>query len=193
MAVESDKRTGPPGEPDLALALRAQAGDRLAFAQLVERNYDFVYRIAYRWCGRRADAEDIAQEVCAKLGSAIRSFRGGSSLSSWLYSVTMNAARDWGRGRAREANRLAAFAREAETADWGKADAGDDQAERLWAAVRELPHQTREAVTLVYGEGLNHAAAAALMGCSESTVSWHVHDAKKRLKRLLREVGDVSP
>jgi len=189
MAVERLSEQAGRGEPDAALVARARNGDRLAFAALVERHYDFIYRLAYRWCGRRADAEDIAQEVCAKLGGAIRSYRGGSSFSSWLYSVTMNAARDWGRGRAREAARMAAFTREADLE--AAAEEDDDAADRLWAAVRELPGQTREAVTLVYGEGLSHASAAALMGCSESTVSWHVHDAKKRLRRMLREAGEA--
>lgn len=190
MAVERLSEGAGRDEPDAALVARARNGDRRAFASLVERHYDFIYRIAYRWCGRRADAEDIAQEVCAKLGGAIRSYRGGSTFSSWLYAVTMNAARDWGRGRAREAARMAAFAREADLSATLDEEA-DDASDRLWAAVRELPGQTREAVTLVYGEGLSHAGAAALMGCSESTVSWHVHDAKKRLKRALREAGEA--
>lgn len=59
---------------DLALVGRARDGDRRAFGELVERHYGFVYRVAYRWCGNKPDAEDIAQEVCARLGRAIRSF-----------------------------------------------------------------------------------------------------------------------
>ncbi len=57
-------------------------------------------------------------------------------------------------------------------------------------AVRELPSKQREAVTLVYGEGMNHAEAADLMGCSEATVSWHVHEAKKRLRQIMA-AGEV--
>jgi RNA polymerase sigma-70 factor (ECF subfamily) len=41
----------------------------------------------------------------------------------------------------------------------------------------------------VYGEEMSHAEAASVMGCSEKTVSWHVHEAKKRLKILLEAVG----
>ncbi|RVC89580.1 RNA polymerase subunit sigma-70, partial [Mesorhizobium sp. M2A.F.Ca.ET.017.03.2.1] len=46
-------------------------------------------------------------------------------------------------------------------------------------------------VLLVYGEGLNHAAAAEVMAISETTVSWHIHEAKKRLKLLMRSAGEV--
>ena len=49
----------------------------------------------------------------------------------------------------------------------------------------------REAVLLVYGEGLSHAEAADVMGSAEATVSWHVHEAKKRLKVMLRSAGEV--
>lgn len=42
-----------------------------------------------------------------------------------------------------------------------------------------------DAVLLVYGEGLSHSAAADVMGCSEATVSWQVHEARKRLKTVL--------
>jgi RNA polymerase sigma-70 factor (ECF subfamily) len=66
----------------------------------------------------------------------------------------------------------------------------DDRAERMWEAVRTLPDKQREAMLLVYGEGLSHAAASEVMSCAEATTSWHVHEAKKRLTRLLREAGD---
>ncbi len=63
-------------------------------------------------------------------------------------------------------------------------------AERLWAAVRQLPDKQRDAVLLVYGEGLSHAAASDAMAISETTVSWHIHEAKKRLKALLLSAGE---
>ena len=59
----------------------------------------------------------------------------------------------------------------------------------IWDAVRDLPPQQRDAVLLVYAEDMSHAEAAALMDCSEKTVSWHVHEAKKKLKILLKAVG----
>ncbi len=55
----------------------------------------------------------------------------------------------------------------------------------LWVAVRALPDQQRDAVLLVYAEDMSHAEAASIMGCSEKTVSWHLHAARKRLKSVL--------
>ena len=62
-------------------------------------------------------------------------------------------------------------------------------ASELWTAVRQLPEKQRDAVLLVYGEDMSHAEAAAVMGCGEKTVSWHVHEARKRLKDLLEAVS----
>ena len=94
---------------DAELVGLARDGDRRAFAALVERHYDFIHRVAWRWSGNRADAEDVAQEVCARLGKAIRSWKGGGAFTTWLYALTLNAARDNGRKNAREAAKTEAF------------------------------------------------------------------------------------
>jgi RNA polymerase sigma-70 factor (ECF subfamily) len=178
------------GASDSELVGRARDGDREAFGTLVGRHYGFVYRAAYRWCGKKADAEDIAQEVCARLGRAIHDYRGGGAFTTWLYAVTLNAARDHLRKCAREAAKTEAYGVHA-LASAAVAYEPDDPAEALWAAVRLLPGKQREAVTLVYGEGVSHAVAAEAMGTSETTVSWHIHEAKKRLKVLMRQAGEV--
>ncbi len=174
--------------PDGLLAAQAQAGDREAFAALVERHYDFIYRVAYRFTGRREDAEDVAQDVCARLGRAVKSYRGGSAFTTWLYALVTNAARDGLRKAKRESARTEAFGVHALVMGEAEPDP-DDGTERLWAAVRLLPDKQREAITLVYGEGMTHAQAAEMMAVAEPTVSWHVHEARKRLKALLREAG----
>jgi len=174
---------------DSDLVGRARDGDRTAFGELVERHYGFVHRVAWRWCGNRSDAEDIAQEVCARLGRAIRDYRGGSAFTTWLYAMTLNAARDMQRKSAREAAKTTAYGVHALVAgDSGSAT--EDPTERMWAAVRQLPDKQRDAVLLVYGEGLSHAAAADAMAIAETTVSWHIHEAKKRLKLLMRSAGE---
>ncbi len=167
---------------DAELIERAQGGDRKAFGQLVEHHYDFVHAVAWRWSGSAADADDIAQDVCVKLAAAIRSFRGTSRFRTWLYTLTLNAARDHRRRLSRERDGFRAYAAEQERQHPQAAD--EDMANALWAAVRRLPERQCDAVLLVYGEGLSHSAAADVMGCSEATVSWQVHEARKRLKTM---------
>jgi RNA polymerase sigma-70 factor (ECF subfamily) len=176
---------------DAGLLDRARAGDREAFAALVEAHYAFIHRVAYRLVGHKSDAEDVAQEVCARLGRSIRTFCGDASLESWLYTLTLNAVRDMARRTTREAAKAEAFGIQARI-DGGAAADPNDRAEALWRAVRRLPPKQRDAVTLVYGEGLAHSAAAEAMGCTEATVSWHVHEARKRLKAMMAEAREES-
>jgi RNA polymerase sigma-70 factor, ECF subfamily len=177
-------------EPDdHALAEQACGGDRQAFAALVERHYDFVHRVAWKWSRDRTAAEDIAQNVCLRLGAAIRSWRKESSFTTWLYRLTINAAHDHARAAAREARRADGWATYARTLG-DCTDEDETDTDDLWLAVRTLPEKQRDAVLLVYGEELNHAEAARVMDCAESTVSYHLHAARKRLKRILRQAGE---
>ena len=124
-----------------------------------------------------------------RLGRVIRDYRGNGAFTTWLYAMTLNAARDHARKSAREDARTEAYG--VHVLITGEAGGEpDDQAEALWAAVRQLPDKQRDAVLLVYGEGLGHAAAAEAMAISETTVSWHIHEAKKRLRVLMRPAGE---
>jgi RNA polymerase sigma-70 factor (ECF subfamily) len=167
-----------------ALVVRAQNGDAEAFGDLIGEHYDLIHRTAWKWCGNRADAEDIAQDVCMKLGSAIAGFDGRSAFSSWVYRITLNAVRDMqraGKRRGRQAEAYAEVTPEDQPAEQEEAATS----RQLWAAVRALPDKQRDAVLLVYAEELSHAAAAEIMGIREATVSWHVHEARKTLRGLL--------
>lgn len=176
-------------EKDQSLALAAAGGDRASFAALIERHYDRIHRLAWRWSGARDRAEDIAQDVCVKLSTAIRTFRGEAEFSTWLYRIAYTVTID----HLRANQRLVPLApsnivmlldtASSETPETAMIDG------ELWQAVRDLPAQQRDAVLLVYAQDLSHAEAAEIMGCSEKTVSWHLHEARKRLKSTLQAVG----
>jgi len=174
---------------DRALAEKAANGCRASFATLVERYYDRIYRLSWRVCGSRALAEDNAQDVCVKLATAIRGFRGEAEFSTWLWRITLNAASDRLRAGQRltslEPARMLALVDAAPHSFTPSPEDAVIGAE-LWEAVRALPAQQRDAVLLVYGEDMSHSEAAIVMGCREKTVSWHLHEAKKRLKMQLQ-------
>lgn len=169
---------------DQDLIENAVGGDGVAFARLVERHYVSIYRIAFKCCGNQADAEDIAQNVCVKLGKSIESYKGQSAFSSWLYRVTLNAARDFQRAGQRQMQKMTELAFVAET-DYVPDPVMDLTRTQIWEMVQQLPEKQRTAVILIYSEELSHRQAAEIMDCSETTVSWHIHEAKKRLKRVL--------
>jgi len=189
---ESRDRIGADAGTDDHLALAASRGDESAFVVLIERNYDRIYRLAWGWCGDRTEAEDVAQEVCVKLGPAIRSWRGEASFATWVYRIVFTTATD--RLRRRRRVRPVEPSVMASLVEATAGPAGEPTGEvivlhgQLWDEVRRLPDQQRDAVLLVYGEDLSHAEAAAVMGCSEKTVSWHLHAARGRLRSRF-EVG----
>lgn len=176
----------PPDEGALteALAVRARHGDAEAFAELIGGQYDRIYRIAWRWCGHRDDAEDIAQDVCVKIGQAIAGFDGRSAFSSWVYRITLNAVRDYQRSRQRQGRHADAYADLTPSEEPASQEA-TATGRQLWQAVAALPAQQRDAVLLVYAEERSHAEAADIMGIKEATVSFHVHAARKTLRGLL--------
>lgn len=171
-------------DADTVLALKAGEGDRAAFSKLLRRNYDLIYRVAAKWCGNGAEAEDVAQDVCVKLAQVVNNFDGRAAFTTWLYRIVLNAVRDRQRQKNRQSRRDIAFANEQGAAIDGDQEAGLD-AQDLWRAVLELPEKQRDAVLLVYAEDLQHAEAAQVLGVKEATVSGYVHEARKALKGML--------
>ena len=162
---------------------RVRQGDAQAFEHLLEEYYLMMYKIAYQWCGNRQDAEDITQNACIKLGRAIKSFRGDSSFSSWLYVLVINTGKDWFRQQRRHAHP------EQAPVDSEAADEGWDpvMTDELTRHIGCLPSTEKEALLLVCGGGMTHREAAHSLGVKESTVSWRIHEARKKLARYLGE------
>jgi RNA polymerase sigma-70 factor (ECF subfamily) len=80
---------------EAALVRRVQARDELAFREVVERFQSKVYSIIYGILRNRNDAEDIAQQVFAKIYFSIGSFDFRSSLLTWIYKITVNECYDY--------------------------------------------------------------------------------------------------
>src|SRR5499427_4253688 len=80
---------------EAALVRRVQAGDELAFRDVVERYQNKVYSIIFGILRNRNDAEDIAQQVFTKVYFSIRNFDFRSSLLTWVYKITVNECYDY--------------------------------------------------------------------------------------------------
>ncbi|MEM7073720.1 MAG: RNA polymerase sigma factor [Pseudomonadota bacterium] len=172
---------------DETLAQAAARGDAEAFAALMGRHYDGVFRLAFRLTGVRADAEDLTQDVCAALPVKLEGYRGDAQFRTWLWRVVVNAAHDRRR-------RTATHARHAEGwGDWERARRAADQdaaevSDWLTQAMRALPPELQDTLALVL-DGMSHAEAGKVLDVSEGTISWRISQAKDRL-RALRERED---
>jgi RNA polymerase sigma-70 factor (ECF subfamily) len=177
------------GEPDETLVRESQNGDPAAFEALVRQHQRMVHSLTYRMTGSLADAEDLAQETFVRAYEQIAQYQGGAKFSTWLYRIAINACLNW---RQREHRRLEAHIQ------WAKATEADrpeshnvhsghsDQSQRVQAALLKLPAPQRAAMVLTVYDGLNHAEAAKALGCSETTVSWRVFAARRKLKSWLQ-------
>jgi len=151
------------------LVQKAAAGCESAFKALLVASYDNIYRMAWRWVGSRAEAE-AGRRTCHKRPQRLCEIVVGEK-----GKVTGMVA----------GQQVVIRGLEPSSSTPEDEVIGQD----LWREVRALPPQQRDAVLLVYGEDLSHAEAAEIMGCAESTVSGHLHTARKRLKQRLVAAG----
>ena len=166
------------GDTDEGLVARAVAGERAAFEALLRRHYDRIHGLGWQLTGSRADADDIAQDVCLALVEKIGSFRGQAKFTTWLTGVTFNACRDFRRRKRSFAGMLDRL-----TVLAGIVDAPSDPYDAVWlkSAVARLKPALRETVVLVAGHQLSHAEAAEILGVAENTVAWRIHEARRLL------------
>lgn len=173
---------------DSVLIGRALSGEESAFAALFHRHYAAIHAFAYRLALCAGEADDIAQDTFVQAARALPGFRRDTSFKNWLYTIATNRARDLLRRRVRQARldeQISVLA-----AKPANLEREHENTSAAHAAVREalaaLPLDHREAINLVYYENLNHAEAARILGCAESTVSWRLFRAKSKLRKTLR-------
>lgn len=179
---------------DPELIRRAAAGDREAFALLVERKRDRVFWIARHVVGDAELARDVVQDVFLRLFRTIGRFRAGAPFDPWLYRITLNLAID-ARRRERPHRETAPLEMASEPAAAGE-DLNAPAGERLRRReVREIfvtlstllaPRQ-RFAFILREIEGLTTGEVAAVLETSESTVRNQVLQARRILQEELRK------
>lgn len=183
----------PPLADEEAVVARARAGDRTAFAQLMEHYQSACYGLAWRLIGDAEQAADATQDAFIHAYGAIARFRGGI-FRSWLLRITANASYDILRRTQRRPTTALPEPEEGQ-AELPDADAPNPVAEatrselyrQLDRALRLLPEDQRTAVVLcdVYGMDYNEVAEAT--GSALGTVKSRLHRGRLRLRELMAE------
>ena len=162
---------------------KSREGDHEAFEALVRRYQQMIHAVTYRMTGSMSDAEDLSEETFIKAFGLISQFRGEASFSSWLYRIAVNACLNWRKREQRRGEIHRDWAVQSESAD-----ADPELAALVQEALLQLNPEQRAAVILTTYDGMNHAEAAKVLGCSETTVSWRIFMARKKLKKLLKPI-----
>ena len=168
-------------EPDdVELLARIRRGDRAAFDALVRKYIDRIASVAARGLRDRHEALDVAQEVFTLAWSALRTWREGGQVFSWLYRTTLNLVshRRRRQGRVRTVETLPErSARDPEP---------DELSEALREALDTLPERQRDVFILRHEAGLPLSEVAARLGLAEGTVKIHLFRALAALRDRLK-------
>jgi RNA polymerase sigma-70 factor (ECF subfamily) len=175
---------------DAELVLRARDGDGAAFDTLVRLHMEQAYRVAYRVVGHREDAEDLVQDAFLAAHQYLDSFEVGRPFGPWIVRIVLNRGANLRRSRARRST-------EPETEGVSDAPSALEETERsdtgrvLREALETLPERQRLIVTLFDVDGLTSAEIGAMLALAPGTVRWHLHEARRHLRRVLgRFFGD---
>src|SRR2546428_9507132 len=188
-----------PVDRDHALLEALRQGEPTAAEQLVTTYGDRAYRLAIRITGDRPDAEETVEDAFWSVVRKIDTFRGDSSLGSWIYRIVANAAYQKLRGRAHRRDEISLdevlplFHEDGRHAgpisDWSASI--DDPAVQtelratLDSAIGELPAHYRAVVVLHDVEGLSMAEVAGSLGITIATAKTRAHRARLFLRKRL--------
>jgi RNA polymerase sigma-70 factor (ECF subfamily) len=190
-------------DEEAALVQRVQAGDELAFREIVERYQSKVFSIIYGILRNRNDAEDIAQQVFAKIYFSIGSFDFRSSLLTWIYKITVNECYDYLRKkRVRKLVYESDFSEE-DAQRMRNTEQPDEQAravdtilaqrDLVMKLLGKVSEEERALILLKEVEGHSVEELAQMTGLNQNTIKVKLFRARQKLlraaQRLMRRAG----
>lgn len=173
--------SGDAADAEHRVVARAAAGDRAAFATLVQAHQGYLRKLLGRICrGDQGRADDLAQDAFLRAWRALPGFRGEARFRTWLTRLAYSAL---------SAERPVPPTHDTADDDLGVASdfaPGTDWRLDLDRALSTLSEPQRHALLLCYGADLSHAEAAQVLGWPLGTVKTQVLRAKARLRVQLQ-------
>jgi len=183
-----------PADPDILERLRAKLY-REAFALLLPRYRDKVFRLSFSMLRERAMAEDTTQDIFLRVWRALPGFAGQSQLSTWIYAIAKNACLS----EIRKRKPTVSLDQNDDEDSYNPAvaalaapDADDSATVSVGQLLDQLPERYRQAVVLFYMEDKSYEQTATSLGLPLGTVKALLHRARKRLIELTKE-ADAAP
>jgi RNA polymerase sigma-70 factor (ECF subfamily) len=174
--------------------------DERAFEEFVRLYSTNVFNIAFRMLGDRSEAEDISQDIFITVFKRIHTFRGDSSLSTWLYRVTVNHCKNRIKYLARrhdqqkrEYDETRAPADQGGRAVGGTVHRPDELVEAMQTetliqqALATLDEDHRTILVLREIECMSYAEIGQIMKLEEGTVKSKLHRARTAFLKLMKE------
>lgn len=182
---------------DTEMLAQCKKGDREAFNTFVSKYQQQVFNIAYSMLSDYEDASDAAQEVFVKVYRSITSFKGQSSITTWLYRICANVCNDALRKRQRRGLSVSLDAQTEENGSMAElpsdAPNPEEQAELnerqriVRAAISSLSPEYRAIITYSDLQQLSYDEIAAILKCPTGTVKSRLNRARNALRKKLSE------
>jgi RNA polymerase sigma-70 factor (ECF subfamily) len=171
------------------LATSRRLGAERALEALMDRYGEAVFRIAWGVVGNDADADEVAQTVFWKLYTSLERYDPGrGALRTWVYTLALNAARDFARARRRRgAHRTLSLVRDVPSKRPGPPEAAacKELAAQVGRIVEELPSQQRHILVLHATEGLGPSQIAEVLATTPGNVRVQLCAARKKIAARL--------
>jgi RNA polymerase sigma-70 factor (ECF subfamily) len=170
----------------------ARSGDRAAFGKLIRQHQQRIHRLALHLTGNAGEADDVTQETFLRAYRAIARFDGRADLFTWLYRICVNVALNLRRQRKRATTdlddpRVPEPVADAPGSDPSVAASQAQTYRELARAMDGLTEALRVTLVLACIDQLPYAEIAQSLGCSEGTVAWRVHEARRRLREAMAD------
>ena len=172
---------------DVELIERWKAGDSRAATMLVGRHSLALARFAAS-CGEREDIEELVQDTMVKAFASLDTFRGDSSLRTWLFTIERRLMLD--RRRAERRNRETVSVEDSDrVSEFGALDSliADETQEKVRRSLDALSPTQREVFTLRVQQGLSYREIAEVVHSTEGAARVHYHNAVRTVKEFLRD------
>ena len=190
---------GAPEQSDAELIRLSAAGDRAAFAEVVARHEAAVFRFARAIASNESSAEDALQEAFLGAWRGAATFRGESSLRSWLFAIARNAVLRQHRRRVDEPDAVESLDELGAAAGWGDPENPEtialrhESRELLMQAMAALNTADREILLLRDIEGLSGQQTAEILGLAIPAMKTRLHRARLRLAGNVRRAYEQTP
>ncbi len=172
-----------------------RSGKAEAYAELVHDHYQAVYRFLLHMARDTHRAEDLTQDTFATAWERIGTFRGQSSLATWLHRIAYTKFID-GQRAARRIAALNESPTNGPAAPAGPLESAmaEDESRRLYRALNALAPEGRTVLVLHYLQGFSYREMATVLDEPSGTVKWRTSQALNSLRILLaEEVKDHAP
>jgi RNA polymerase sigma-70 factor, ECF subfamily len=172
---------------DRDLIERWKAGDSRAATELVGRHADALARFAVS-SGEREEIEELVQDTFVRAFSSIDSFRGESTLRTWLFTIERRLMLDRRRAEKRQKALVPVEPSDAVT-EYDALDAlvAAEAESRVRQAVDALSPMQREVFTMRVEQGLSYRDIAAILDTTEGAARVHYHNAMRAVKESVNE------